>query len=103
MFAFQVDGSVDTKQRDKKFVFVHYNDRTSPLSIKMRLVSAREVEKRGAEGLFDVVISSLKDVGLNDTNIRARYSGVTTDGKSANTGQNSGLWSRIEEYVGHPT
>ncbi len=102
-FAVQVDGSVDTKQQDKKFVFVRYNDRASPLSIQTRLVSAKEVEKRGAEGLFDAVISSLKDVGLNDTNIRARYSGVTTDGESANTGRNSGLWARMEEYVGHPT
>ena len=102
-FAVQVDGSVDTKQQDKKFVFVRYNDRASPLSIQTRLVSAKEVEKRGAEGLCDAVISSLKDIGLNDTHIRASYSGVTTDGELANTGRKSGLWARMEEYVGHPT
>jgi hypothetical protein len=102
-FAVQVDGSVDTKQQDKKFVFVRYNDKSSPLSIQTRLVSAKEVEKRGAEGLCDAVISSLKDIGLTDTHIRASYSGVTTDGESANTGRNSGLWARMEEYVGHPT
>ena len=66
-FAVQVDGSVDTKQQDKKFVFVRYNDRNFPLSIQTRLVSAKEVEKRGAEGLCDTVIGSLKDVGLDDT------------------------------------
>ena len=66
-FAVQVDGSVDTKQQDKKFVFVRYNDRNFPLSIQTRLVSAKEVEKRGAEGLCDTVIGPLKDVGLDDT------------------------------------
>ena len=65
----QVDGSVDTKQQDKKFVFVRYNDRNFPLSIQTRLVSAKEVEKRGAEGLCDAVISSLKDIGLDDTHM----------------------------------
>ena len=35
--------------------------------------------------------------------IRASYSRVTTDGESANTGRNSGLWARMEEYAGHPT
>ena len=66
-FAVQVDGSVDTKQQNKKFVFVLYNDRNFSLSIQTRLVSANEVEKRGAEGLCDVVKSSLKDIGLDDT------------------------------------
>ena len=43
-FAVQVDGSVDTKQQDKKFVFVRYNDRNFPLSIQTRLVSPKEVK-----------------------------------------------------------
>ena len=102
-FVVWVDGSLDTKQQDKKFVFVHYNDRASPLSIQTCLVSAKDVEKRGAEGLCDAVISSLKDIGLNDSHIRASYSRVTADGKSANTGHNSAHWVRMEEYVGHPT
>ena len=42
-FTVQVDGSVNTKQQDKKFVFVRYNDRNFPLSIQTRLVSAKEV------------------------------------------------------------
>ena len=101
-FAVQVDGSVDTKQQDKKFVLVCYNDKNFPLSIQTRLVSAKDEGKRGAEGLCDAVISSLKDIGLDDTYIRAKYAGVTTDVESANTGRNSGLWKRMEEYVGHP-
>ena len=68
-FAVQVDGSVDTKQQDKKFVFVRYNDRNFPPSIQTRLVSAKEVEKRDAEGPCDAVISSLKDFGLDDSHM----------------------------------
>ena len=102
-FAVQIDGSVDTKQQEKKFVFVRFNDKASPLCIQTRLVCVKEVERRGAEGLFDAVIDSLKDIGLNDTEIQASFAGVTTDGESANTGRKSGLWSRMEEYAGHPT
>ena len=47
-------------------MFLRYNDRNFPLSIQTRLVSAKEVEKRGAEGLCDTVISSLKDIRLDD-------------------------------------
>ena len=32
-----------------------------------------------------------------------RKRSVSSDGESANTGRVSGLWSRVEEYVGHPT
>ena len=42
--AVQVDGSVDTKQQDKKFVFVRYHDRNFPISIQTRLVSPKEVK-----------------------------------------------------------
>ena len=45
------------------------NDRNFPLSIQTRLVSAKEVEKRGAEGLCDAVIGSLKNIGLDDTHM----------------------------------
>ena len=56
-FTVQVDGSVDTKQQDKKFVFVRYSDRNFPLSIQTSLVGAKEVGKRGAEGLCDAQLS----------------------------------------------
>ena len=47
-FAVQIDGSVDTKQQDKKFVFVRLNFEENPLLIQTRLVSVKQVEKRGA-------------------------------------------------------
>ena len=64
------------------------------------MVCVKQVEKRGAEGLLDAVVSSLKYLGLDDANIKAKYSDLTTDGESANTGRKSGLWARLEEYVG---
>ena len=102
-FAVQVDGSVDTKQQDKKFVLVRFNSEENPLSIQTRFVSVKQVEKHGAGGLLDAVVSSLMDVGLDDMVIKSKYSGLTTDGESANTGQKSGLWARMDEYVGHPS
>ena len=81
-------------------MLVRFNSEENPHSIQTRFVSVKQVEKRGAEGLLDAVVSSLMDVGLNDV-IKAKYSGLTTDGESANTGQKSGLWTRMNEYVGH--
>jgi hypothetical protein len=40
-------------------------------------------------------------VGLNKEDMN-KLSGLTTDGESANTGRKTGLWKRVEEYVGCP-
>ena len=84
-------------------MLVRFSSEENPLSIQTRFVSVKQVEKRGAEGLLDAVVSSLMDVGLDDIVIKSKYSGLTTDGESANTGQKSGLWARMDEYVGHPS
>ena len=102
-FSMQIDGSVDTKQHDKKFVFVCFNKPESPLEVHTRFVSARKSEKRGAEGLFCAAQSSIEGVGLTKNEVQAKFVGVSSDGESANTGCISGLWARMEEYVGHPT
>ncbi len=102
-FSMQIDGSVDTKQHDKKFVFVRFNKPQSPLEVHTRFVSARESEKRGAEGLFCAAQSSIEGVGLTKNEVQAKFVGISSDGESANTGRISGLWARMEEYVGHPT
>eukprot|EP00794_Sanderia_malayensis_P004959 gene4959-5604_t len=102
-FSVQIDGSVDAKQHDKKFVFIRFNKKDDPLSILVRFISAKQVEKRGAEGLFEAVITSLEDLGITKEDMKSKFAGVTTDGESANTGRNSGLWARLEQYVEHPT
>ena len=102
-FSMQIDGSVDTKQHDKKFVFVRFNKPESPLEVHTQFVSARESEKRGAEGLFCAAQSSIEGVGLTKNEVQAKFVGVSSDGESANTGHISGLWARMEKCVGHPT
>ena len=100
-FSVQIDGAVDFQQQDKKLVFVRSNSLDSPLEIKTRLLSVRESTQRGAEGLFNVILSFLS--GISEGIIKTKFSGITTDGESANTGHLSGLWARLEQYVGHET
>ncbi len=79
----QIDGSVDAKQKNKKFVFILFNKKDDPLSILAPFVSAKQVERRGAEGLFEAVITSLQDLGIAKEDMKSKFAGVTTDGESA--------------------
>ena len=88
-FSVQIDGAVDSQQQDKKIVFVRYISLDSPLEIKTCLLSVRESTQRGAEGLFNVILSSLS--GISEDIIKTKFAGITTDGESANTGRLSGL------------
>ena len=97
----RVDYAVDSQQQDKKYVFVRYNSLDSPLEIKTRFLSVRELTQRGAEGLFNVILSSPS--GISEDIIKTKFAGITTDGESANTGRLSGLWARLEHHVGHET
>ena len=45
----------------------------------------------------------MEEVGLTKREVQSKFVGVSSDGESANTGHNFGWWSRMEEYVGHPT
>ena len=57
-------------------------------------------QHRGAEDLFDSVLLSLERI--NEENIiKSKFAGVTTDEEAANSGSTSGLWARLERYVGH--
>ena len=101
--AIQMDGSVDSKQQDKKYIFVRFNLPKNPLCIETRFVAAREASDRGAKGLFGALLKALEDLGIEKGDLEDKLVGLTTDGESANTGRESGLWSRVEKYVGHPT
>ncbi|CAB4010088.1 Retrovirus-related Pol poly from transposon 297 [Paramuricea clavata] len=104
-FAAQMDGSVDARQHDKKFIFVPFNTPEDPLSIKTRFASAsaRERTKRGAEGLCSAMTNCFDDMGLSKECLQSKCVGMSTDGESANTGKDSGLWARVENYVGRST
>ena len=85
-FSVQMDGSVDRKQHDRKFVFVRYNTMSDPLQIVTKYVSANMAEHRKSKGLFKVFLSSLTAIGLSTKTIKEKFAGITTEGESANTG-----------------
>jgi hypothetical protein len=92
---------VDTKQHDKKYLSARYNTEEDPTDIKTKFVCAYEPEESGAAGLLETIIHGMTAVGLNKEDMN-KLSGLTTDGESANTGRKTGLWKRLEEYVGRP-
>ena len=49
------------------------------------------------------MLKALDDLGIEKGDLEDKLVGLTTDGESANTERESGLWSRVEKYVGHPT
>ena len=61
------------------------------MEIKTRRLSVRESTQRGAEGLFNVILSSF--IGISKDIIKAKFAGIITDGESAITGRLSGLWA----------
>ena len=88
-------------QHDNKFVFIRFNSPAEPIEVKTRFVTVASSELRGAAGLEDCFLASMKDVGVDETMMEEKFAGVTTDGESANTGRNTGLWKRLEDDAGH--
>lgn len=95
-FSIQIDGSVDKYSVDNKFITARYLDETN--AIKNVFLGESHSSKRGAEGLLDCILSTLKKLGLEDV-AKEKLTGLTTDGESANTGKKSGLWVRLREYL----
>lgn len=100
-YAVQMDGSVDSTQRDHKFVFIRYNTPDDPTNVETKFVAAKTSELRGSEALVDVFRTCMDTVGIEDSVLKKKFAGITTDGESANTGKNTGLWKRLELLVGH--
>ena len=61
-FSTQIDGSVDTMQRDNKFLFLKYNSPDDPLEIKTRFVGVTDSDLKGAAGLENCVLTGLKTI-----------------------------------------
>ena len=99
-FSCQIDGSVDSMQNDNKIIFIRFNTPTDPIEVKTQLVSVCSSELRGSAGLEDVFVRSMQKIGFDDSVIKDKFAGVTTDGESANTGKNTGLWPRLEKLAG---
>ena len=58
-------GSVDTMQRDNKFLFLKYNSPDDPLKIKTRFVGVTDSDLKGAAGLEDCVLTGLKTIEVD--------------------------------------
>jgi len=95
-FSIQLDGSVDKYSIDNKFITARYLDNSK--AMKNVFLGESHSSKRGAEGLLDSIIITLKNLNLEDI-AKQNMTGLTTDGESANTGKNSGLWVRLREHL----
>ena len=100
-FSSQIDGSIDIMQHNNTFVFVRFNSPTDPIEVKTRFLTVASSELRCAAGHEDCFLTSMKGVDVVQAILREKFSGITTDGESANTGRSTGLWKRIEDIVGH--
>ena len=79
-FAAQMDGFVDARQKDKKFIFVSLNTPEDPLSIKTIFASAGESTKHGAEGLCSAMTNSFDEMGVFKEDLQSKFVGMSTDG-----------------------
>lgn len=95
--ALQIDGSVDRRNQDMKFVVARFVTKDEPVVLKSRFVGAVQPEERGALGLLEATKNACEAVMLPAKLLVA----VTTDGEAANTGPNAGLWKLLEDYLGH--
>lgn len=96
-FSLQVDGSVDKYSVDNKFITARFVGKEK--NMKNVFLGESHSDKRGAEGLMDAILTNLKYLGIDEV-AKKKLSGLTTDGESANTGRKSGLWARLNEYLG---
>lgn len=96
-FSLQVDGSVDKYSVDNKFITARFVGREK--NMKNIFLGESHSEKRGAEGLMDAVLTNFKYLGIGEV-AKKKLTGLTTDGESANIGRKSGLWAKLNEYLG---
>jgi len=90
--AVQIDGSVDRQQTGNKFVCVRYIDFGG--CIQSAFLGVIEPESNGAKGLLEAVLKATDRVGIDYKKIV----GITTDGESANTGKQGGLWKLLQDH-----
>lgn len=96
-FSIQIDGSVDKQQIDSKFVLARYMPKDS-MELKTVFIGVFEPENSGAKGLLECVNKAINGVSAPIE----KLGGVTTDGESANTGSEAGLWKLLKEQLQRP-
>ena len=94
-YSVQIDGSTDKQQVDSKFItarYVPFNE----VSVNTVFLGIASSELGGAEGLLDSFKSCVERAAVQTDNLV----GITTDGESANSGKNTGLWRLWQRYLG---
>lgn len=90
-YSIQVDGSLDRSQSDNKFTTLRFIEADGTLQNVFLEVSSPT--QFGAPALLEAVKSAIKNL------IRENLASVTTDGESANSGSDGGLWKLLEEEL----
>ena len=97
-FSIIIDGSVDSKQQDNKYVMVRYASQKDILTLKTVILSIHVPDNDGAEGLLEAVLQTFETVNLPDNVVKSKMAGITTDSESANIGQKGGLWAKLQNH-----
>ena len=92
-FSIQIDGSVCKQMVDNKFTSCRMA--TSDGCLKTIFLKMHSPDESGAKGLLEAVNESLLICGDNVDKLM----GITTDGESANTGVNNGLWKLLSDQL----
>lgn len=91
-YSIQVDGSVDRTMSDNKFSTLRFIE--SDGAIQSMFLDVSAPTQNGARGLLEAVMAAIKK--LNRENLAS----ITTDGESANSGPDEGLWKLLEDELG---
>ena len=92
-FAVQLDGTADRRMADNKFTSVRFVKGPPTYELCTGFLIVSQSQKGGAEGLLQAALDAL--TGLDTS----KLIGVTTDGESANTGRDHGLWKLLSQAL----
>jgi hypothetical protein len=93
VYAIQVDGSVDKRMIDNKFIsctmLLPNNE------VKTCFLEVNSPVASGASGLLEATLHALNNCKASLDKIV----GITTDGEAANTGRHAGLWKLLQDAI----
>jgi len=91
VFSIQIDGSLSKHMQDNKFTSCRMAMQDG--NVKTFFMFMHSPNENGSQGLLEAVNESRKIYGCNSN----KLVGITTDGESANTGKNAGLWKLLSD------
>jgi hypothetical protein len=79
---------------DNKFASCRYVTGAPDFELRTVFLKVSQPEAGGAQGLLEATLDALE--GIDTT----KMVGITTDGESANTGREGGLWKLLSDALG---